>query len=117
MGWRSRGCHKNESRVSLIPAAAEMRKEGRLAVIMVTRIASSHLRMLRQRCAESILVTRVPALNAIFGSPDDLKNRSSMTLFTAAAGPGEALYLRNIDRRLGSRRDARTLDLLPREES
>ncbi len=49
----------------------------------------------------------------IFGSPDDLKFRSSMTLFDAAGGeyPGFRFAL---EKYCGGRRDGRTLSLLER---
>jgi uncharacterized protein (DUF1810 family) len=49
--------------------------------------------------------------NAIFGSPDDLKFRSSMTLF-AAADPAEPLFRQALERFYGGEPDARTLDRL-----
>lgn len=47
----------------------------------------------------------------IFGTPDDLKFHSSMTLFAEVA-PGEPLFRQAMDRYFGGRRDARTLQLL-----
>lgn len=49
-------------------------------------------------------------LNALFGSPDDLKFCSSMTLFTIAAPDGP--YGAALDRWCGGKHDQRTLDLL-----
>ena len=49
--------------------------------------------------------------NAIFGSPDDLKFRSSMTLF-AAADPAEPLFRQALERFYDGEPDARTLNLL-----
>jgi uncharacterized protein (DUF1810 family) len=49
-------------------------------------------------------------LNALFGSPDDLKFRSSMTLF-AVAGP-EGPYQEALVRWCGSEPDHRTVALL-----
>lgn len=51
-----------------------------------------------------------PSLNALFGSPDDLKFRSSMTLF-AVAGP-EGPYQAALVRWCGSEPDHRTVALL-----
>lgn len=53
-------------------------------------------------------------LHAIFGSPDDAKFRSSMTLFERAAGADAALFAEALDRLCGGRRDERTLDRLDR---
>ena len=50
------------------------------------------------------------SLYAIFGSPDDLKFRSSMTLF-AVAGP-DGPFQKALDRWCGGAPDERTLDLL-----
>ena len=47
----------------------------------------------------------------IFGSPDDLKFRSSMTLFAQVA-PDEPVFGRAIDRYFAGRMDERTLELL-----
>ena len=49
----------------------------------------------------------------VMGSPDDLKLRSSMTLFERAA-PGESVFRRVLDRYYGGVPDALTLDLLDR---
>lgn len=42
-------------------------------------------------CTRAVLAHRDKSASAIFGSPDDLKFRSSMTLFSIAA-PGEPLF-------------------------
>ena len=47
----------------------------------------------------------------VFGSPDDLKLRSSLTLFEAAA-PGEPVFARALEALCGGERDGRTLELL-----
>jgi uncharacterized protein (DUF1810 family) len=49
----------------------------------------------------------------VFGSPDDLKFRSSMTLFREAA-PEEALFQAALDRYFAGEADPRTLELLGR---
>jgi uncharacterized protein (DUF1810 family) len=49
----------------------------------------------------------------IFGSPDDLKFRSSMTLFRAAA-PEEPIFQAALDRYFAGQPDPRTLELLGR---
>lgn len=48
---------------------------------------------------------------AILGQPDDLKFRSSMTLFNAAA-PEEPAFREALERYFGGERDAATLDRL-----
>ena len=47
----------------------------------------------------------------IFGSPDDLKLRSSMTLFEAAEGKG-GIFTKVIEKYYGGRREQRNLGLL-----
>ena len=47
----------------------------------------------------------------VFGSPDDLKLASSLTLFEAAA-PNEPVFARALDALCAGRRDARTLERL-----
>ncbi|GGE41356.1 hypothetical protein GCM10007276_18450 [Agaricicola taiwanensis] len=59
----------------------------------------------------AVLAAKAASLREIFGSPDDLKFRSSMTLFAAAA-PGEDLFQRALDRWCGGEKDGRTLELL-----
>ena len=51
------------------------------------------------------------SLNGMLGSPDDLKFRSSMTLFARAAGPG-SIYAQALDAFCGGVEDERTLALL-----
>ena len=48
---------------------------------------------------------------AVFGFPDDLKLRSSMTLFAAAA-PDEPVFAAVLEKFFGGQPDARTLQLL-----
>jgi len=67
----------------------------------------------------SRLITATHAVNAvqgrdaraIFGSPDDLKFRSSMTLFATAA-PAEAVFAEALARYFGGAGDAATLEAL-----
>ena len=47
----------------------------------------------------------------IFGWPDDIKLRSSMTLFAVAAG-GESVFRKVLDRYFDGKRDPKTLKLL-----
>jgi uncharacterized protein (DUF1810 family) len=61
-------------------------------------------------CTEAVLGVRSGTLHDIFGSPDDMKFRSSMTLFDAMA-PGGA-YAEAIARWCGGEKDERTLALL-----
>ncbi len=52
-----------------------------------------------------------PSLHALFGSPDDLKFVSSMTLFALAADD-PAPFKAALDRWNGGRRDERTIELM-----
>ncbi|MDQ0393314.1 DUF1810 domain-containing protein [Labrys monachus] len=52
------------------------------------------------------------SLNAIFGSPDDIKFHSSMTLFAVATGDDRAPFSTALDRWCGGRMDGATLALL-----
>ena len=47
----------------------------------------------------------------VFGYPDDMKLRSSMTLFEAAA-PEQEVFRKVLDKYFGGKRDERTLQLL-----
>ena len=62
-------------------------------------------------CAEAVLAVKGRTALEIFGSPDDMKLKSSMTLFEAIAGP-ESVFARVLDMYFGGERDRRTLDIL-----
>ena len=62
-------------------------------------------------CAETLLGLHGTSAAEIFGSPDDLKLRSSMTLF-ARVSPPDSIYQRVLDRYFGGAADERTLALL-----
>ncbi len=62
-------------------------------------------------CAGALLGVRGRTAHEILGSPDDLKLRSSMTLFAQVAGP-DLVFRRVLERYYGGEADARTLDLL-----
>jgi uncharacterized protein (DUF1810 family) len=62
-------------------------------------------------CTEAVLAVKGGALSEIFGYPDDLKFKSSMTLFEKIAGPG-AVFSSALDRYCNGERDAATLRLL-----
>jgi uncharacterized protein (DUF1810 family) len=63
-------------------------------------------------CTEAVLAHAGRSLAEIFGSPDDLKFRSSMTLFAEAALEDDSVFERALDRFCAGRRCARTLELL-----
>ena len=64
-------------------------------------------------CTEAMHSHPDLSAHAILGSPDDLKFRSSMTLFALVSPPGSVFH-RAIDRFYEGEMDARTLDLLGR---
>ena len=63
-------------------------------------------------CARTVLESAAPSLHDLFGSPDDMKFGSCMTLFEVAAPPEEKVFGEAIDRWCAGQRDARTLQLL-----
>ena len=67
-----------------------------------------------RECVELVLKVDGHTARGIFGSPDDLKFRSSMTLFAAIA-PAEPLFQRALDRYFGGEPDAVTLAILASE--
>jgi uncharacterized protein (DUF1810 family) len=62
-------------------------------------------------CTEAMLRVDGKSALQILGAPDDLKFRSSMTLFSRAA-PDEPVFSQAIDKYFGGRADERTLELL-----
>lgn len=62
-------------------------------------------------CAELVLAVHGRSAHDIFGSPDDMKLRSCMTLFAAAA-PGTPTFDAVIGKYYGGSPDDRTTDLL-----
>ena len=63
-------------------------------------------------CTGTVLAVEHRSLGAIFDEPDDLKFRSSMTLFARAAGGGDNLFQTALDEVCGGSPDERTLKLL-----
>jgi uncharacterized protein (DUF1810 family) len=64
-----------------------------------------------EECVEALLAVEGRSASQIFGFPDDLKLRSSATLFASVAPPG-SVFERLIDKYFGGERDARTIRLL-----
>lgn len=64
-------------------------------------------------CAEAVLQVNGRSAAEIFGSPDDMKLRSSATLFAAVSPEGSAFH-RIIDKYFEGNQDARTLELVSR---
>lgn len=63
-------------------------------------------------CAHTVLECSGRSLHDIFGSPDDLKFQSSMTLFEAAVRGAELVFAQALDRYCAGERDRRTLQLV-----
>jgi uncharacterized protein (DUF1810 family) len=64
------------------------------------------------RCTEAVLAVEGRSLHQIFGSPDDLKFTSSMTLFAIASAARPNLFDQAIERCCGGQTDTRTIALL-----
>ncbi|MDX3924638.1 MAG: DUF1810 domain-containing protein [Shinella sp.] len=67
------------------------------------------------QCVETLLAVEETDPHEIFGSPDDMKFQSSMTLFCAAAGRN-SVFGRALDRFYGGKPDQGTLALLAAEQ-
>ena len=63
-------------------------------------------------CTRTVLAVEDRSLHDIFGSPDDMKFHSSMTLFALAASNQETVYRQALDRWWQGRADERTIALL-----
>ena len=64
-----------------------------------------------RECAEAVLAVEGRSAFDIFGSPDDLKLKSSMTLFETLAGQ-DAVFGQVLDKYYDGERDTRTLEIL-----
>ncbi|MDQ6736480.1 MAG: DUF1810 domain-containing protein [Gemmatimonadota bacterium] len=62
-------------------------------------------------CAEAVLAAKGRSAREIFGSPDDLKLRSSATLFARVSGPGSVFH-QILEQYFDSEPDRMTLALL-----
>ena len=65
-----------------------------------------------RECVSAVLDSGETDLGVVFGSPDDMKFRSSMTLFSIAAGTGEGLFEAALAKFSRRQKDLRTLELL-----
>lgn len=68
-----------------------------------------------RECSALVLAVQGATVHGIFGSPDNMKFHSSMTLFAQAA-PQEALFQSCLDKYFGAVPDQATLDLLLKEK-
>jgi len=64
-------------------------------------------------CARALLGVEGKSALQIFGSPDDLKLNSSMTLFASVSG-GDSLFQQVLDKFYHGKKDSRTLEILER---
>jgi len=65
-----------------------------------------------RECVTAVLDSGETDLGVVFGSPDDMKFISSMTLFSLAAGDEDGLFTEALAKFSGGDRDERTLTLL-----
>jgi uncharacterized protein (DUF1810 family) len=63
------------------------------------------------QCTELVMLVEDRTIDDIFGSPDDLKFRSSMTLF-ANVSPKDAIFQQALDKYFGGEPDRLTLERL-----
>jgi len=63
-------------------------------------------------CTRAVLESKAASLHAIFGSPDDIKFRSCVTLFAIASEEDNNPFQRVLDRWCDGRPDERTLALI-----
>jgi len=63
------------------------------------------------KCAETVLAVKGKSITTIFNSPDDMKLKSSMTLFSTLTDTG-SVFERVLEKYFGGRRDTLTLGLL-----
>lgn len=63
--------------------------------------------------SEALLALESSDAGDVMGYPDDLKLKSSMTLFEEAA-PEEKIFLKVLDKFFGGKKDERTLEILKR---
>ncbi len=67
-----------------------------------------------RECAESLLRVRGKSASEIFGYPDDMKLRSSMTLFASVAEE-DSVFAEVLERYFGGKRDPLTLGFIERD--
>jgi uncharacterized protein (DUF1810 family) len=63
------------------------------------------------KCVELLLAVEGKSASEIFGFPDDLKLKSSMTLF-ACVSDSEPVFVRVLEKYFDGKRDEKTMDLL-----
>ncbi len=68
-----------------------------------------------RECCQAMQNIRGQSARDVLGAPDDLKFRSSMTLFAEAA-PDEVMFYNLLDKYFDGEPDERTLEILARQE-
>ncbi len=63
-------------------------------------------------CARVLLDVEGRSASAIFGYPDDMKLRSSMTLFASVAGDPRSVFVQVLDRYFKGERDDATIGIM-----
>ena len=63
-------------------------------------------------CTRIVLASECSSLHAMFGSPDDMKFRSCMTLFSSATDDPDNPFRQALERWCGGRADEKTLALI-----
>jgi uncharacterized protein (DUF1810 family) len=81
---------------------------GEAAAYLAHPVLGSRLKL----CTETVLAVEGRSLHEIFGSPDDMKFGSSMTLFALAPAEDGNVFRQALDRFCEGRLDARTQALL-----
>lgn len=66
-------------------------------------------------CARAVLAIENRSVSEIFGYPDDLKLKSSLTLF-ASVSDAQSVFASLLDKYFDGEQDSRTLELLKRAE-
>jgi uncharacterized protein (DUF1810 family) len=64
-----------------------------------------------RECVDTLLAVTGRTAHEIFGSPDDMKLKSSMTLF-AHVSPEGSVFEQVLDKYFGGQRDGKTLELI-----
>jgi len=86
---RGRGSNQPRQRKSADATAAKH---------FASRAVRAHSVRFKSFCKRTVLEIEAPSLNAVFGSPDDMKFRSCATLFALASGERDNPFQRALDR-------------------
>jgi uncharacterized protein (DUF1810 family) len=81
----------------------------------ITYLAHPVLGERLREISEAALLPETDDALEVFGSPDHLKLRSSMTLFALVDGDDDSVFRKVLDKYFRGRKDAKTLELLDME--